>query len=198
MHNPYTETLDYTRTRSEPNRSSFSLVTPHEILSQGGDRHAILIYVVLSSLQPSTGLAGDLTSLSSQLLDFVIEAAKKENMTLAANETIHARVDHALKTATRAADKSVTLKDLQAQLTPTLQPLISNASAVRLLGHQSVVIVTTWMLNGSEVYNDSKALLDMTSLPNPDRSQVSGLWLMFLVALHPWPPSFSNFFLLLA
>ena len=119
-------------------------------------------------------------------------------MTLAANETIHARVDHALKTATRAADKSVTLKDLQAQLTPTLQPLISNASAVRLLGHQSVVIVTTWMLNGSEVYNDSKALLDMASLPNPDRSQVSGLWLMFLVALHPWPPSFSNFFLLLA
>ena len=110
------------------------------------------------------------------------------NATLTANQTIQARVTHALRTADQAADQAIVSSDTQAQLTPTLLPLLENASAVRLLGDQTVALIAVWVANANRLNNESRALLGQTQAPNPDRSQVSFFRFSLLLPLgrHIW------------
>lgn len=124
-------------------------------------------------LEQDEVLSRSLSRVAEQMVNLTDGVMQHENRTLVANETIHARVEYAVETAEKAAERVRTVNSTQAQVAALLEPRYENASAVNVLGDQTVALVLDKLASASRAYNDSLAMLAEASQANPDRSSVS-------------------------
>ena len=124
-------------------------------------------------LEQDEVLSRSLALVAEQLISVTEGVIEHANRTVIANETIYARVESAVETANSASEKARDAVNTQAQVTNLLQPLYENASTVEVLGGQTVTLMLNKLASASRAYNDSLAMLAVTSQPNPDRSNVS-------------------------
>lgn len=132
-------------------------------------------------LEQDEVLSKSLSRVAEQLVNLTDSVIHHENRTLAANETIHALVEYAVETAENAAEKAREANDTQDQVATLLEPLYENASRVNMLGEQTVALVLGQLSSASRAYNDSLAMLEEASQPNPDRSSVSVVSTVLLI-----------------
>lgn len=133
----------------------------------------LLVTPMRLELEQVEVLSRSLASVAEQLVNVTDGVIEHANRTLIANDTIHARVEYALETANNAADKAQNALDTQTQVATALRPLHENASAVNVLGEQTVALVFDKVESASRAYNNSLVILAEASLTNPDRSSVS-------------------------
>lgn len=124
-------------------------------------------------LEQDEVLSRSLSRVAEQMVNLTESVIQHENRTLIANETIHARVEYAVETAENALERVRTVNNTQAQVASLLEPLHENASAVNVLGDQTVALVLDKLASATRAYNESLAMLAEASRANPDRSSVS-------------------------
>ena len=110
----------------------------------------------------------------AELVEELARSVKQEtNRTLAANKTIHARVEYAAKTVNVATEMARNATDTQAQVAALLEPLNENASTVKVLGEQTVAMVSDKLAKAHKTYSDSLEVMYAARQANPDRTSVS-------------------------
>lgn len=124
-------------------------------------------------LEQDEALSRSLSRVAEQMVNLTDGVMQHENRTLISNETIHALVEYAVETAENVMERVQVVNNTQAQVATLLEPLYENASAVNILGEQTVALVLDKLTRASRAYNDSLAMLAEASQANPDSSSVS-------------------------
>lgn len=118
-------------------------------------------------------LSRSIARVARQLEELTRSIKQETNRTLTANKTIQARVEYAAKTVNVAAEMARNATDTQAQVAALLEPLNESASAVKVLGEQTVAMVSDKLAKAHKTYSDSLEVMYAARQANPDRTSVS-------------------------
>ena len=118
-------------------------------------------------------LSRSIARVAGQLEELTRSIKQETNRTLVANKTIQARVEYAAKTVNVAAEMARNATDTQAQVGALLEPLNKNASTVKVLGEQTVAMVSDKLAKAHKTYSDSLEVMYAARSANPDRTSVS-------------------------
>lgn len=164
-------TLHYTAIVEANRRETEATLT--QILDVITEASRLLGTPMRLELEQAEVLSSSLARVAGQLVDLMYSIMQEENRTLLANETIHSRLKYVVETANIAAERVRNATDMQAYVAAMLPRLYENASAVHILGEQTVAMVSSKLMRANRAYNDSLEMLNEASQANPDRSTVS-------------------------
>lgn len=164
-------TLHYTAIVEANRRETEATLT--QILDVITEASRLLGTPMRLELEQAEVLSSSLARVAGQLVDLMYSIMQEENRTLLANETIHSHLKYVVETANIAAERVRNATDMQAYVAAMLPPLYENASAVHILGEQTVAMVSDKLMRANRAYNDSLEMLNEASQANPDRSTVS-------------------------
>ena len=165
------ETLHYTAIVEANRRETGTTITQiNDVITEAS---RLLGTPMSLELEQTEVVSSSLAQIRGQLVDLTYSIKQEENRTVLANETIHERVEYAVETGNKAAAKAQNATDTQAEVAALLQLLHENASAVNVLGEQTVGMATDKLSIASRARNHSLEKLNEASQANPDRSGVS-------------------------